>query len=102
MDVDKDIDKIREEYDLLKYWIYFNACGAMIPGNYWLKAEEDFLDFQGRGSIDRSLGGIATHPWLIHTYYECNERAAKLINAKPSEVTHMYRVVTAANLIINN
>lgn len=102
MDLDKDIDKIREEYDLLKYWIYLDAAGAMVPGNYWLKAEEDFLDFQRRGSIERKLAGIAVHPFLTHTYYECIDQAAKLINAKPSEVTNMYRVVTAANLVINN
>ena len=103
MELNKDIDKIREEYDLLKHWIFFNAAGQMIPGNYWLKAEEDFLDFQRRGAIESlPVASIATHPYLTHTYYDCIDRAAKLIHAKSNEVTNMYRVVTAANLIINN
>jgi len=101
MDLDKDLDKIREEYDLLKYWIFLNAASAMVPGNYWLKAEQDFLEFQRRGSIESfPVPGIATHPFLTHIYFDCIERAARLIHAKPNEVTHMYRVVTAANFII--
>jgi len=101
MDLDKNIENLRKEFDLLKYWVFLNAGASMIPGTYWLKAEEDFLDFQRRGLIETiPVAGIAAHPYLTHTYYECIERAAKLINAKPVEVTNMYRVVTAANLVI--
>lgn len=99
MELDRDIDKIREEYDLLKYCVFLNAAMRMIPGNYWLKASQDFLDFQRRGRVE--LCDVINRPFLPPTYYECLERAAKLIHAKPNEVTYMYRVVTAANLIIN-
>jgi selenocysteine lyase/cysteine desulfurase len=103
MDLEKDIHKVREEYDLLKHWIFFNAGAVMLPGNYWLKAEQEFLEFQKRGAIESfPVSGIAAHPFLTHTYYECIERAAKMIYAKPNEVTLMYRVVTAANMIISN
>ncbi len=103
MDLEKNIYKVREEYDLLKHWIFFNAGAVMLPGNYWLKAEQDFLEFQRRGAFESlPVSGIAAHPFLTHTYHECIERAAKMIHAKPNEVTLMYRVVTAANLIIHN
>jgi selenocysteine lyase/cysteine desulfurase len=103
MDLDKDIEQIRAEYELLDHWLFFNAGAVSVPGNYWLQAEHDFLEFQRRGSIESfPVPGIAAHPFIIRTYYECLERTAKLIHAKSGEVTHMYRVVTAANLIIHN
>jgi len=103
MDIDKDVDRIREEYDMLKYWVFLDAANQMIPGNYWLKAQEEYLNFLRSGRIDTvPSADIAAHPFLTSVYQECIERAAKLIHAKKNEVTHIYRVVTAVNFILYN
>lgn len=103
MDVDKEIDKIREEFDMLKYWVFFDSANQMIPGNYWLKAQEDYLNFLRCGRIETAPpADMAAHPFLTYTFYECRNRAANLIHAKKTEVTHIYRVVTAVNFIIYN
>ena len=103
MDVDKDVDKIREEYNMLKYWTFLDAANQMIPGNYWLKAQEEYLNFLRCGRIGTvPAADIAAHPFLTSVYNECVERAAELIHAKKNEVTHIYRVVTAINFIFYN
>ncbi|MFQ5772161.1 MAG: aminotransferase class V-fold PLP-dependent enzyme, partial [bacterium] len=103
MNIEENLDQIRAEFDLLKYWIYLNAADQMIPGNYWLKAVRDFFDFQERGQMeDIPVSNIATHPFLTSTYYECIERAARLIHANKEEVTNCYRPIQVANMIVND
>lgn len=100
--LEQNFDAIREEFDLLKYWTYFNAADQMIPGNYWLKACHDFYDFQERGRTeDIPDPDIATHPFLMSTTFEAVERSAKFINADKEEVTLMYRPMLAGNMIVD-
>lgn len=102
MDIEGNIDQIREEFDMLKYWTWLDWGNQSIPGNYWLKAQEDYLGFLRRGRIEMSIGDIGAHPHMGCMYEECRQRAAKLIHAKVNEVTHIYRVVTAFNFLIYN
>jgi len=103
MDVNKDVEKIREEYNMLKYWTFLDAANQMIPGNYWLKAQEEYLNFLKCGRIGTvPAADIAAHPFLTSVYNESIVRAAELIHAKNNEVTHIYRVVTAINFILYN
>ncbi|MEA2090207.1 MAG: aminotransferase class V-fold PLP-dependent enzyme [Thermoproteota archaeon] len=95
-----NLDKIREDFPLLQYWTFLNAGGMMIPGKYWLEAAHEFFDFQEKGRIDP--WDIASHPFLSGRAMHAKEEAAKLINAKKREVTNMYRIMTASNLIIND
>lgn len=102
MNIEKNIDKIREEFPLLDQWVFFNAADYNIPGEYWVKAMKDSIDYQRRGQMsDNPPFGFATHPFLTKEFFECKERAADLLHAKPKEVTNMYRIMTASNLIIN-
>lgn len=94
-----NLDKIREEFPMLKYWIFLDAGGMMIPGKYWLKAAHEFFDLQEKGRMDS--GDVATHPFLSGRAMHAKEEAAKLIHAGKEEVTNMYRVMTASNLVIN-
>lgn len=95
-----NLDKIREEFPMLKYWIFLNAGGMMIPGKYWLKAAHEFFDLQEKGRMDS--GDVATHPFLSGRAMHAKEEAAKLIHAGKEEVTNMYRVMTASNMVIND
>lgn len=96
-------EKIRDEFPLLQNWNYLNAADLMVPGRYWIDAIRDCLSFYESGRIeDMPVADIATHPFLTPIFFECIERASKLIHAKKSEVTNMYRVMTATNLVVNN
>lgn len=95
MNLDRDIDKIREEFDVLKYRIYLGTPGSGPVGNYWLRAIHDYFVMQKYDVPD--LMRIHVHK------AECTRReAAKLINANEKEVTNMYRIMTVSNFLINN
>jgi selenocysteine lyase/cysteine desulfurase len=96
-------ERYRNEFPLLKHWIYLNTADMMIPGKYWMDAVRECLNFYECGRIeDMPVADIATHPFLTPVFSECIRRASKLIHAKESEVTNMYRIMTATNLVVNN
>lgn len=95
-----NLDKIRQDFPMLKYWTFLNAGGMMIPGKYWLKAAHEFFDLQEKGRMES--GDIASHPFLSGRAMHAKEEATKLIHAEKEEVTNMYRVMTASNLILND
>ena len=86
-----------EEFPMLKHWIFLDAANAMIPGRYWLNEMRECIDI-----YEAAPYGVADHPFLTAVFNECINRSARLIHAKKSEVTNIYRVMTAANLIIND
>lgn len=96
-------EKTREEFPFLQHSIYLNAADQMMPGKYWLNAIRECLDLQESGKMeDVPVADVATHPFLTPVFYECIDRASKFIHAKSSEVTNMYRIMTATNLIVND
>ncbi|AKA48833.1 hypothetical protein IX51_06630 [uncultured archaeon] len=97
------MDKHRDEYPMLNHWVFFNAADQMVAGRYWLNAMRESLNLYeaGRAEDDPPFGPV-THPFLTTVFNEVNSRAAKLIHAKENEVTNMYRVMTASNLILND
>jgi len=98
--LEEHFDEVREQFDLLNYWIFFNAAAQMIPGKYWLKAIRDYFDFLERGRFEETpIPDIAAHPWVASIFFECVERSAKFIHADKEEVTMMYRPMQAGNLI---
>ena len=101
MDLEKNINEVRKEFKLLDYWTFLNAADQMIPGNYWLKAVREFYNFQETGRMeDIPVQDIATHPFLTTTFFEAIERSANFIHADKEEVTPMYRIMTASNLLL--
>lgn len=86
-----------EEFPMLKHWVFLDAANAMIPARYWLNAIRECLNI-----YEFAPYGPADHPFLTTVFKECIMHAAKLIHAKECEVTNIYRVMTAANLIIND
>lgn len=101
--IDKNIDDIRDEFKLLKYWVYLNAGDQMIPGNYWLKAVREFYDFVEFGRMeDIPSADIATHPFLTTAWDKSIELGARFINADKEEVTNTYRPAIMSNLIFYN
>ncbi len=103
MNLDGHIGEIRDEFPMLKHWTFFDAGDQMVPGKYWLDAMHECLSLYESGRIeDVAPVGPVTHPFLTTTFFECIDRASKLIHAKKTEVTNMYRVMTASNLIIND
>ena len=101
--LEENIEEVREEFPLLKHWVFLNAADQMIPGNYWLKAVQEFYEFQKAGRMeDIPVQDIATHPFLTQTFFECCERAARFIHADKEEVILIYRPMQVANLIIND
>ncbi|MBS7619084.1 aminotransferase class V-fold PLP-dependent enzyme [Candidatus Bathyarchaeota archaeon] len=86
-----------EEFPMLKHWVFLDAANAMIPARYWLNAIRECLNI-----YEFAPYGQADHPFLTVVFKECIQRAAKLIHAKECEITNIYRVMTAANLIIND
>jgi len=97
------MEKYREEFPMLNHWTFLNAADQMIPGKYWLNAMRECLNLYESARMEDDVPvGPATHPFLTPTFFECIDRASKLIHAKKNEVTNMYRVMTASNLIIND
>jgi len=83
-------------FPMLKHWTFFDAANQMIPGRYWLDGIKECLDI-----YESSPYGPADHPFLTDVYRECARRSARLIHAEEHEVTNIYRVMTASNLILN-
>lgn len=86
-----------EVFPMLKHWVFFDAANQMIPGRYWLDGMRDCL-----GVYEHNPFSYADHPFLTTAFQECIKRSAKLLHAKINEVTNIYRVMTASNLIIND
>ncbi len=99
----KDLRNIREQYPILKRWVYLNTGDQAPPGKYWMNAIKECLLFYEAGKIeDVPPYGEATHPFLTQVFFETIRKAAELIHACAEEVTNNYRIMTAANLIIND
>jgi selenocysteine lyase/cysteine desulfurase len=86
-----------EVFPMLKHWVFFDAANQMIPAKYWLDGMRDCL-----GVYEHNPFGHADHPFLTAAFQECIKRSAKLLHAKINEVTNIYRVMTASNMIIND
>ena len=98
-----NIKEIREEYPILKHWVYLNAGDQAPPARYWMEAIKECLGFYQAGKIEDVVPyGEATHPFLAPVFFETIKKSAKLIHAKKEEVTNHYRIMTGANLIIND
>ncbi len=92
------IDENWEEvFPMLRHWVFFDAANQMIPGRYWLEGMRDCL-----GVYEHNPFYHADHPFLTTAFQECIRRSARLLHAKPSEVTNIYRMMTASNMIIND
>lgn len=101
--IDRRIDEIRREFELLDHWVYLNAADQTIPGRYWLSAARRFYDFVEAGRMeDTPCADVATHPFLTPAWSESIARSARFINADPDEVTNAYRPTMTANLIFYN
>lgn len=97
------MDKHRDQYPMLNHWVFFNAADQMVAGRYWLDAMRESLNlYEGGRAEDDPPFGPVTHPFLTTVFKEVNRRSARLIHAKETEVTNMYRVMSSANLIIND
>jgi selenocysteine lyase/cysteine desulfurase len=94
MDVDRDIEKIRADFPLLRYVTFLDAANICTPNRRWLKAIMEFWRLRMAGRDD-----IANHPFLSEKAMHAKKEAAKLINAKEEEICYIYRVVTALNLV---
>ncbi|MCD6083926.1 MAG: aminotransferase class V-fold PLP-dependent enzyme [Desulfurococcales archaeon] len=93
----------RKEFPVLEYWVYLNAADQAPPGRYWIDAMRECLTLYEAGRVsDTAPYDPATHPFLTPVFFECIKRAARLLHAKEAEVTNIYRVMTHANLIIND
>ena len=84
-------------FPMLKHWVFFDAANAMIPGRFWLDGIRECLSI-----YEYAPFGHADHPFLTATFQDCIRRSASMIHAEPEEVTNIYRVMTASNLIIND
>ena len=98
-----NLKDVRGNFPMLKHWVFFNAADQMIPGKYWMDAMHECITLYEAGRIeDDAPYGPATHPFLTTVFFETIRKSAKLIHAKEEEVTNLYRVMTGANLIIND
>lgn len=97
------MEKHRDEFPMLDHWVFFNSADQMVAGKYWLSAMRESLNMYESGRIeDDPPYGPVTHPFLTTVFNEVNRRSARLIHAKENEVTSMYRVMSSANLILND
>ncbi len=98
-----DVNSIREQYPLLKHMIYLNSADQAPPGKYWLNAIRHSIDLYEAGEIeDIPPYGAVTHPFLAEVFFRCIEKGAKVLHASKDEVTNNYRVMTGANMLIND
>ncbi len=98
-----DVKKVRGEFPLLKHTIYLNSADQAPPARYWIEAIKECLLLYEAGEIeDVPPYGAATHPFLSTAFFESIEKGARLIHARKDEVTNSYRIMTAANIIIND
>lgn len=96
MILDDKIDQIRSQYDILKDNVYFMSAAVGPAGNYWLDAIKGYLEGLRLGDREQ---GLRVH---MHREQFARKGNAKLINADEDEVTNSYRVMAAANFVINN
>ena len=94
MDVDRDVEKIREDFPLLRHVTFLDCANISTPNRRWLEAIMEFWRLRLAGRDD-----IANHPFLSEKAMHAKKEAAKLINAKEEEICYIYRVVTALNLV---
>ncbi|MFT4931359.1 MAG: selenocysteine lyase/cysteine desulfurase [Natronomonas sp.] len=93
----------REQFPMLDHEIFLNAADQMAPGRYWIDGFRDCLTLYEAGRIsDEPPYGPATHPFLTTAFEECIELGADLLGADPTEVTNMYRPMTAMNLVLTD
>ena len=94
--LDEKIDQIRCQYDILKDNVYFMSAAVGPAGHYWLDVVKDYFESLRLGHREPGLS--------IHRNREAYARRgnAKLIKADEDEVTNSYRVMAAANFVINN
>jgi selenocysteine lyase/cysteine desulfurase len=94
MDVDNDVERIREDFPILKYKTYLNTCAtgpAMLP--VW-KAIKEFWGFLLRDGLGGTLNSRINHP-------KAKSEAAKLLNAKETEICWISRVSEGLNIVQN-
>ena len=96
MILDDKIDQIRSQYDILKSNVYFMSAAVGPAGNYWLDAIKAYLECLRLGKREP---GLSVHK---HRAAFARQGNARLINADEDEVTNSYRVMAAANFVINN
>jgi selenocysteine lyase/cysteine desulfurase len=94
VNMDQDWEQV---FPMLKHWVFFDAANQMIPGRFWLDGMKEVLSI-----YEHAPYGHADHPFLTTAFQDCIKRSARLIHAETSEVTNIYRVMTASNLIIND
>jgi cysteine desulfurase / selenocysteine lyase len=96
MILDDKIDQIRSQYDILKYNVYFMSAAIGPAGHYWLNPVKDYFEGLRLGHREPGL--------TVHRNRErfARQGNAKLIQADEDEVTNSYRVMAAANFVINN
>lgn len=95
MDVDKDIDKIREQIPVTKLRAYFDTasvCPGLIP--VW-KAIKDWWAYRLFAS-QRTLEEVFV--WRYRSA-KAKKEAARLINAKEEEISWIARVTQAINIV---
>ena len=98
-----NIDDVRAQFPLLKHVIYLNSADQAPPGRYWLQAMRESITLYEAGEIeDVPPYGAATHPFLADVFFQCIEKGAELLHAYRDEITNNYRIMTAANMIIND
>ena len=96
MILDERIDHIRSQYDLLEDRVYFMSAAVGPAGHYWLNAIKAYLEGLRLGNREP---GLSVH---MHRESFARQGNARLINADEDEVTNSYRVMAAANFVINN
>ncbi len=95
MILDDNIDHIRSQYDILKDNVYFMSAAVGPAGHYWLDAVKAYLEGLRVGNREP---GLSVH---MHREDFARQGNAKLIGADEDEVTNSYRVMAAANFVIN-
>ena len=96
MILDDRIDHIRSQYDLLNDRVYFMSAAVGPAGHYWLEPIKAYLEGLRLGNREP---GLSVH---MHRERFARQGNARLINADEDEVTNSYRVMAAANFVINN
>lgn len=96
-------ERTRDEFPILDHEIFMNSADQMAPARYWLDGFRDCLTMYEAGRVrDDPPYGPATHPFLTTAFQDCVDLGAELIGADPTEVTNMYRPMTAMNLILTD
>jgi len=94
MNLETNIEKIRDEFPLLKVCTFLDAANQCIPNIRWMKVAHEYFDYQMTGRHD-----VAGHPFLSARAQHSKIEAAKLINASVEEICNMYRPSTGLNIV---